>query len=228
MIELLLTALGLGVAGLDPAGALIAVGALGAGARERHVAAYGVVVFFGTVALGTALSLALGPRLAGIDRVALIPGGLTGAFAEAALGLGLVAWGAVRAWRPATRAPKPRSVRGTGLVYLIAVGALFSLSAVPDPTFVSLVVIAGRDGSFWSISIAHAVWVLISQAPLAALLATMGYGKHRRFTVRFQSWWARIRSTVGRVVTGAVLLVGAFFLLDAGWWFVTGEFLIPG
>jgi hypothetical protein len=24
-----------------------------------------------------------------------------------------------------------------------------------------------------------------------------------------------------------VLLVGAFFLLDAGWWFVTGDLLIP-
>ena len=24
-----------------------------------------------------------------------------------------------------------------------------------------------------------------------------------------------------------ILLVGAFFLLDAGWWFATGEFLVP-
>jgi hypothetical protein len=32
---------------------------------------------------------------------------------------------------------------------------------------------------------------------------------------------------IGRLVTGAVLLVGALFLLDAGWWFVTGDLLIP-
>ena len=51
MIELLLTALGLGLAGLDPAGALLAVGALG-GARERHVAAYGLVALLGTAAFG--------------------------------------------------------------------------------------------------------------------------------------------------------------------------------
>ena len=43
MIELLLTALGLGLAGLDPSGALFAAGALGAGARERHVVAFGLV-----------------------------------------------------------------------------------------------------------------------------------------------------------------------------------------
>lgn len=52
--------------------------------------------------------------------------------------------------------------------------------------------------------------------------------KHERVVVWFRSWWTKIRPAIGHVVTGAVLLVGAFFLLDAGWWFVTGEFLVPG
>jgi hypothetical protein len=66
------------------------------------------------------------------------------ALIEAALGLVLVAWGIARAWRPATRAPKPRSPRGTGLFALLALAVLFDLMAVLDPTFDALVVFAGR------------------------------------------------------------------------------------
>lgn len=101
MIELLLVALGLGLAGLDPAGALIAAGALGSGAREPHVAAYGLVSLLGTVVLGASLSLTVGPRVAAVDWGALAssPGA---AVVEVVLGLGLVAWSVARAWRPAT------------------------------------------------------------------------------------------------------------------------------
>jgi hypothetical protein len=227
LIELLVVALGLGLAGLDPAGALVAAGALGGGARERHVAAYGLVALLGTVAFGATLSLTVGPRVAEIDWVALasLP---AAAVIEAVLGLGLVAWGVARALRPATRAPKPRSTRGTGPTALVAAGTLFALSAILDPTFVSLAVIAGRDGTFWSVVAAHSVWVLVSQAPLVLLLAAMAGGAHGRFVARFRSWWEKVRPAVGRLVTGAALLAGAFFLLDSGWWFVTGEFLVGG
>lgn len=226
MIELLLTALGLGLAGLDPSGALVAAGALAGGARERYVAAYGLVSLLGTVAFGTALSLILGPRVADIDWGALAssPGA---ALVEAVLGLGLVAWGVVRARRPTTRAPKPRSPRGTGPAALLALAVLFALMAVLDPTFVSLAVVAGQGAPVWSVVAAHSIWVLVSQAPLVLLLAAMAGGKHERFVARFQTWWTRIRPAVGRLVTTAALLVGAFFLLDAGWWFATGEFLVP-
>ena len=48
MGELVLAALGLGLAGIDPAGALIAIAALAAGARDRAVMAVGLVSILGT------------------------------------------------------------------------------------------------------------------------------------------------------------------------------------
>ena len=131
------------------------------------------------------------------------------------MGLGLVAWGVARAWRPTTHAPKPRSPKGTGPAALVAAGSLFALSAILDPTFVSLAVIAGRDGAFWSVVAAHAVWMLVSQAPLVVLLVAMAGGAHMRFVARFRSWWEKVRPAVG-----------AFFLLDSGWWLATGQFLV--
>ncbi len=226
-MTLLLTALALGLAGLDPAGALVVAGALAAGARESHVVLFGLVVLVGTVVLGTTLSLTVGPRVAEIDWSVFAPGDRTVAFVEALLGVGLVCWGLVRARRPTAHAPKPRSAAGTGPIALVGAGILFALSAVFDPTFVALTVIAGRDGAFWSAAVAHSVWVLVSQGPLVLVLGAMAGGKHKGVVIWFRSLWSRLRPAIGRLVTGAVLLVGAFFLLDAGWWFVTGELLVP-
>ncbi len=75
--------------------------------------------------------------------------------------------------------------------------------------------------------VAQSAWVLVSQAPLVLVLGAMAGGKHKGVVVWFGSLWRRLRPVVGRLVTGAVLLVGAFFVLDAGWWFVSGELLIP-
>lgn len=230
MIELLLAAFGLALAGFDPAGALVATGALGGGARERHVIVFGLVSLLGTVVLGTALSLTVGPYIANIDWSALIPGDQTAALVEAGLGAALVAWAIMRARKPAARtpAPKPRSHRGTGPIALVAVGALFALGAILDPTFVSLVVIAGRNGTFLSVVFAHSVWVLVSQSPLVLIVLAIAAGKHDRAVAWFQSRWEEIRPSIGRLITGALLSIGALLLLDAGWWFATGKFLLPG
>lgn len=67
--------------------------------------------------------------------------------------------------------------------------------------------------------------MLVSQASL--VLGAMAGGKHKGVVVWFRSLWTRVQPALGRVVTGAVILAGAFLLLDAGWWFVTGELLVP-
>jgi hypothetical protein len=53
--KLLLTAFALGLPSLDITAALLAVGALGAGARVRALMAFGCLCMFGTIAFGTTL-----------------------------------------------------------------------------------------------------------------------------------------------------------------------------
>lgn len=223
---LLVTALGLGLAGLDPAGALIAVAALAAGARTPAVLLYGAVAIVGTALLGTVLSLTLGSRLAGVDWTALIPGGRGGALLELGVGLALLIWAALRLLRREVRAPKPRRGR-TGSAGLVAVGALFALSAALDPTFVALVVLAGRGQGLLAVALAHVLWAVLSQAPLVLVLAAAAGGRHQRVVERFGGWWQRVQPRVRRLVTGALVLVGVVLLLDATWWFATGSFLLP-
>jgi hypothetical protein len=230
--KLLLTAFALGLASLDVTAALVATGAVGAGARDRALVVFGCVCVLGTVVFGTALSLVVGPRLAGIGWEALLPHDPTedrvAASVEVIVGLALLAWGIVRARRPATRPPKPRAPRGLGLVSLGGAGMLFALAAISDPAFVSLVVIAGRAERFWSVVAAHSTWTLVSHTPLILVLAFAVGGGRERVEVWVRTRWARISPLVVRLVTGVALLAGALFLLDAAWWYLTGTFLIPG
>lgn len=224
MGALLATVLGLGLAGLDPAGALIAVGALSAGARDRAVLLYGAIVLAGTALLGTLLSLTLGARLAGVDWSVLLPAGRTGAVIEVVVGVALLAWAAIRL-RGGARAPRTRRAR-TGSASLSGAGVLFTASAVLDPTFVAVVVLAGRGQDVPAVVLAHVLWAVVSQAPLVVLLVAVARGAHQRAVEWFRDWWSRMQPVVRGVVTGALVITGAVLVLDGGWWFATGSFLI--
>jgi hypothetical protein len=229
--KLLLTAFALGLASLDITGTLLAVGALGAGARVRALIAFGCFCILGTIAFGTALSLVVGPRISGIDRGMLLPHNPTedrvAAFVDIVLGMGLLIWGIVRILRPGTHPPKPSAPRALGLLSLAGAGMLFALAAIADPTFVSLVVIAGRAEIFWLVLAAHSTWTLVSHVPLILVLAFALSVDHERVVVRVQTLFARISPWMVRLITGVVLLVGFLLLLDAFWFYVTGDLFIP-
>jgi hypothetical protein len=229
--RLLLTAFALGLASLDFTGTLLAVGALAAGARVRAILAFGFFCILGTVAFGTMLSLVVGPRIEGIDWGRLLPHNptedLVAACIDIVLGVGLLIWGVVRILRPTARPPKPGTPRGLGLISLAGTGIVFALAAIADPTFVSLVVIAGRAEHYGSIVAAHSTWTLVSHIPLVLVLSFALVGQNERVVTWVRTVWGRISPLMVRLITIFVLLAGMFLLVDALWWFATGNFLIP-
>ena len=231
MVKLLLTAFALGLASLDFTATVLALGALGAGARNRALLAFGFVCILGTLIFGATLSLVIGPRIAGLDLGSLLPHDptedLIAAIVEVVLGVGLAAWGIVRIFRPHTTPPKPSAPRRLGLMSLASVGIVFALAAIFDPPFLSLVVIAGRYEHFWSVVAAHSTWVVVSHAPLILLLVLTVSIDRALVVDRFQTWWTRISPIMVRLVTGTVLVAGALLLLDAAWFFVTGDLFLP-
>ena len=227
----MLTAFALGLASLDITGALLAAGALGAGARVRALLSFGGFCILGTVAFGTALSLIVGPRIEGINWGMLLPHAPTearvAAFVEVILGVGLLIWGIVRIRRPSAHPPKPSTPRGLGLISLAGTGMLFALAAIADPTFVSLVVIAGWAEHYWPVVAAHSTWTLVSHTPLVLMLALALSGENERVVTWVRNLWEGISPLIVRLVTIAVLLMGTLFLLDALWYYSTGELFIP-
>jgi len=226
MLGLVVTALGLGIAGVDPAGALIAISALAAGARDRHVVAFAAVSVLGTAALGVVLPLTVGQELGAVEWRGVLPPDRLAALVELLVAFGLLAWGVVRLRRTGARPPKPSTGR-TGGTALVGLGAAFAASAVLDPTFVGLVVLAGRAGSVPGAVAAHLLWIIVSQVMLVVLAAAILLRRHDPVVAWFQRLLARIRPALAIAATGALLVAGAVLAADALWWFATERFLLP-
>ena len=109
---------------------------------------------------------------------------------------------------------------------MLGLAVLWAAAAVLDPTFVGLVVLAGREESVLTIGAAHLLWIVVSQAPLLALMVAIVRGHEKRAVAWFQRAWERARPVTVAVGTGALLLAGAAFALDSLWWFFTERFLI--
>lgn len=236
---LLLASLGLGVAGLDPTGALLAVAALAAGARPRAVLLFGALVLVLTAVLGTVLSLTAGASLAGVDWASSLPGGPLTAALEAVAGAVALVWAAARLRRGAAGSAREEAAVASGRrsgarlasgAGMAGAAVLFTAGAVLDPSFLGVVVLAGRAEPLPAVLAAHLVWSVVSQAPLVLLLVAVARGGHERATALFTRWWARARPVVRHAVTAALVLLGLGLLLDAGWYAATGRFLVldPG
>lgn len=226
MIDLVPPSLALGLAGIDPAGLLIALSALAAGARDRLVLWFALIVVVGTALLGTVLTLTVGQQLQELDWSSLLPSDGLGAALELALAVGLLVWAAIRLRRPEARPPRPAR-KGRYGAALLWTGAVFALSAPLDPTFVGLVVVAGRGESTAAVASAHLIWILVSQLPLVALVVAMTFRRYARAVAWVEGVMPRARPMLARVGSSALVLVGAILALDALWWFATGEFLLP-
>ena len=225
--ELLPTALALGLAGIDPAGALLGLGALSAGARPRHVVAFAVVAVLGTALLGTVLALTVGEELRGLRLGDLLPPDGVVAVLEALLAAALVWWVVARLRRSGTRPPRPATSKArTGAAALVGLGVVFAASAVVDPTFVGLVLVAGRQDDVGVVAVAQLGWILVSQAPLAFLAVAVALGRHQGLVALGRRAADRLRPVASRLVTAVLALAAAGLALDAAWWCATGDPLL--
>jgi hypothetical protein len=226
MTPLLTAAAGLGLAGIDPAGAALAIAALARGASRRSVVSFALAIVFGTALLGTLLALTLGHELTGVDWSGLLPTGDLAAVIELSLAAALFAWAAIRVTRPQARPRRPHRRRGVGEAAMVGMGLLFAASAVLDPTFVGLVLISGRDEPLLEVAIAQLIWVLISQAPLVVLAIATSLGAHENLLNRFGAWWTRVGPKARFALTSFLFLAATVLAADALTQLLTGQFLI--
>ncbi|UZJ24024.1 hypothetical protein RHODO2019_12640 [Rhodococcus antarcticus] len=223
MTALLLAALGLGLAGMDPAGALVGAATLAAGARRRTVLVYGLVVLGGSAAMGATLSLTVGLRLRSLDLLGLLPRGGLGALVEVLLGASLLGWAG---WRRRPAVAGPARAGRSGLVPVLGLGLAYASLSLADPTFAAMVVLAGRGQAVVEVVLAHVMWSLTSQLPLVVLLVAVVAGVHDGAVTWFRRGWARVSPVLHRVVTAVLLVAGGLLLADAVLFLATGRFAV--
>lgn len=227
MVQLLGAALLIGLAGLDPTAALLAVAALVAGATSRALTAFVLTVMIGVPVVGTVLSLTVAARLADLDWRVLVPQGRLGAVLGLVVGLALLITGIVRLVRHRRPRPSSPQARRVGTLAMVGAGAVYVGSLLIDPTFVAVTVLAGRSRDPLVVVSMQLIWALLSQSPLLLLLLTVGRFGRQRAVEWFRAGWARIQPALQLIVTAALLVAGLLLVTDAGWWFASGHFLLP-
>lgn len=222
MGELIAVAAGLGLAGLDPVGALVAVGAAARGVRRSWLIGYGAVVLLGTALFGTVLTLTVGRRLADVDWAALLPGGGLRVTIELVLAALLIWWAVHRQRSPST--PEAHTEPTTGWA-LIGTGVVFAASAVLDPSFDAVVIVAAVDHGLPSIIAAHLAWAFVSQVPLLVLVLVLLRDRRGHAIERVRRWWARSSGILGWLGSAVIAAVGLVLAADVAAYLIAGEFL---
>lgn len=226
MFSIILTACGLGLAGIDPAGAVVGVGLLGMKVPRAHIVIMLATFLAGTVALGTVLSVVLGPRVTGLDWRKFEPSDRDVAFGLVVLGLGLLVWGVFRVRHPQRRKARHDRNMGSGILPLALLGIAFALGSIISPPFLALVVIAGRYDHLWEIILSYTIWVVLNQSPLLIVTGISITPHGKRTVERFRSWWVRTTRERNRIATNLAFIAGGVCLLESVWWASTGSFLI--
>lgn len=224
MTALLLAAAALGVAGLDPVGALVLAAAAARGASRATLVGFALSLVLATAGLGVALSLTVGVRVARVRVGDVLPGPLVGSGIELVLALALGAW----AWRRARSGPRPSTAhRGrTHLGPLVGVALLLAPSTLGDPAYLAVIVLAGRAGAAegpGAVVAAHATWTLVAQTPMVVLAAAVLLGAHESAVARFTAWWERTSVRLRPVLTVVIAAAAVALALDALLWAGTGS-----
>lgn len=227
MVDLFLATLGLGIAGLDPFGALIVAAALTAGSTRRATSAFLTASAATTVAVGGLLGSALEPLLNLLGRLLDFPD-LVWAVINIVLVITLMAWAIARIVRPPNSAHHSELPRRTGLSAwsLTGAGVLFGLTMLTDPAYYAIIALGTRVEDWLALVLAVTLWFLISQLPLVLLVVSSFLGLHETLTTRLERLWARVKPHISSIVTAAIALIAGVLTFDTIHFFTRGEFLI--
>lgn len=226
-MEQLAAAFGLGIAGIDPLGAVLLMTAIAVRASRTKTSLFMLAVFISTVVVGIVVSL-LGD---GIVRFIsdVIPPDTSSIWLCINIGLViLISIWLVHSLRKDHNKKKPRkkSQTLTGTTWqFIAFGALFGISTAIDPTFVANAAIAAQTGSIFAMIGLHTVWLIVSQCMLFVLFVAYLFGVHRPLITWAQRAWKKLHPHTHWLLVSAALLAIIILVIDSIIFLVRGTYL---
>ncbi|MEU2199221.1 hypothetical protein [Isoptericola sp. NPDC019482] len=167
---------GLGVAGLDPFGALLVVPALAAGARRRVVLLFFATAWLTTVLTGLVLGESVQHVVAWLRDALSVPDPVR-LVAQLVAAAGLGVWAARRWVRRHDPAPERKRSVLAGPVAMSLAGIFWGVSALSDPTFYALATVGASAPSLLAGAAVFTGWFLVSQAPLCLVVLALAAGK---------------------------------------------------
>lgn len=224
MASLILSAFVLGIAGIDPIGALLLASAIAANVSKVKVALFTICVFVFTVITGVLLSIT-GTRI--IENItSSIPDFDSSFWAY----VNIVIVCAIGIWlyrnSRTSRKSKPMHKLGGSAWVIALAGILFGAGAVFDPTFIAVVSLAAQNGNVITIFAMNIIWILVSQILLFGLFIAFLFGKHQIVLEKSKAVWQKHKKVLNRLIYYAALLSMAILVVDTLYFIIRGSYLI--
>lgn len=225
MINELIQSIGLGIAGIDPFGAILLFVAIRAGAERPKVIALTISAFVATVAVGVIIAL-VGSRL--VENVPSEVSSETGviwAYLEIGMAL-LIGYWLIRNSKCSddSEQKKHRPLAGKTMPAYILAGVIFSATALIDPTFLAVAVVVVESNSLFLNIIAFSIWTLVSQFMLFGLFIAHLFGVDNQIAIKSIKLWQHHQLLFKKLlyITGVVAML--LLLADAIYYMINGIF----
>lgn len=222
--------IGLAFAGIDPLGLSLLFASIAAGGRKPHVVAFALATLFGTVALGVLFSL-FGDQLSQILS-SFLPDVNDPVWAIVELSVaGVIIYWLASSLRHSDDNVKSKEAispaRRSSVAGAAASGLAFSLSAIPDPTFLATAAVASQAGGLFAMIGLHVLWVLISQVLLFGFAIAYLFDLHETLTAFTKPLWEKLKRPLLFILKASLAILAVGLITDAVTLFATGAYLIP-
>ena len=206
----------LGLAGLDPAPALIAALYLAhRPGRRRDVYLFGLIITVGTAVWGLLLTALAGTKIQHIPWTEIIHwllnAGWITLLLKAAIGLCLVGYALyARKNRKSPRLKETKEKSTRGLFFFVLAFLALVTTDIPFAAYIGL----SGNQPFWAQVLAFTSWSLIALMPLPPLLLAMAFGQDRWFIGILEKLQQKIKPLITWGIPALCLLLGCSLLLD--------------
>ena len=140
--------------------------------------------------------------------------------------LGLSYWLIKRFTSENNKKKEIRTSSGWSQMDMFVTGLLFTLSAFPDPAFISLVVLCGHNGNLIVTIIAFIIWILISQFPIFLFNIAILNNCGEEFINKLEKIKQKYSRLFEQIINTAIVIIILVFIFNLISFFFTKTWMI--
>ncbi len=226
----------LGLAGIDPSGAILIITSLAMGIKKSKITLFVITVILGTILVGLISSNIIVDT--SVDYIAnifnYVPNYIY-MILEFIIGIILLKWFIERTFfkeKKLTKEKKKESIFTRSIKKgLFFVGLLFAITAVLDPSFLAIITLLGQSDNQIHNTLSVTSWILISQLPMMILYIAVLFNKHEKLIQYLKNKIATgkrvelFKKIIYISLSIIILLAAILSLTEAIYYFITNTWL---
>ncbi len=222
----------LGLAGFDPTGALVIISALTMGINKKQIVKFAATTFFGTVLVGLVFSTILSTGIDAISKLLNSIPDIVYMWVELIIGIALLIWAFQRFFCKKKTVKKEENKESFFIKFLnkglFAVGLIFAITALTDPSFLALITASSHNDNILLVILANAIWILISQSPIFVLTVAVIFNKHEKVINFFDKLLnkndrkEKIKKVLSILLSVLLLSAGILIIVDSIYFWING------